>query len=288
MRLPFPPLLPLMTLLAGGMTLLGQSPLQAGDPPSAGAPPAVAAPQQNARIPEGKGATAPSGKFIPAGTGETTPRNHEALEQQLRSALKVEEEAPGKFRIGLVTFDATARTVSLPAKVKMRGGVIEYALTTEAGKAHEALLTTTANPRDLHIACLLLGMKAVPPGPQKGGGDALPESEGIRISVLWETNGPAINRPLCALMQLAAGGPDGPVSPMKDVPWHYTGSGFTASGGFAADLEGSIISLIRDGAALVNNPGPSRDHDDIHVPNSNKLPPAGTPVIIRFQLPAKP
>jgi hypothetical protein len=135
-----------------------------------------------------------------AGAGETTPKNHEALEQQLRSALKVEEEAPGKFRIGLITFDAAARTVSLPAKVNMRGGVIEYALTTEAGKAHEALLTTTANPRDLHVACLLLGMKAVPPGPQKGGGDALPESEGIRISVLWETNGPAINRPLCALM----------------------------------------------------------------------------------------
>ncbi len=153
MILPFPPLLPLITLLTGGMTLSLQSPLQAADPPSTVSPPVApaSAPQQNTRIPEGKGGTAPSGKFIPAGAVETTPKNQEALEQQLRSALKVEEEAPGKFRIGLITFDATARTVSLPAKVKMRGGVIEYALTTEAGKAHEALLTIKVVSSALHF-----------------------------------------------------------------------------------------------------------------------------------------
>jgi len=151
MILPFPPLLPLITLLTGGMTLSLQSPLQAVDPLSTVSLPVAPGPQQNTRIPEGKGGTAPSGKFIPAGAGETTPKNQEALEQQLRSALKVEEEAPGKFRIGLITFDATARTVSLPAKVKMRGGVIEYALTTEAGKAHEALLTIKVVSSALHF-----------------------------------------------------------------------------------------------------------------------------------------
>lgn len=49
-------------------------------------------------------------------------------EKKLRAALKVEELEPGKFRIGKVTFDRNARTVTFPAKVNMRGGLIEYVL----------------------------------------------------------------------------------------------------------------------------------------------------------------
>ena len=49
--------------------------------------------------------------------------------------------------------------------------------------------------------------------------------------------------------------------------------------------EGSIISLIRDPVALINNPLPDRDNDDIHVPNKPLLPPVGRPVEVIIQFP---
>ena len=242
----------------------------------------------NERIPEGKGGTSESGKFVPAGVTTGVPTGRDEAEKNLRAALNVEELSPGKFRIGRVTFDKSARTVSLPAKVNLRGGVLEYALTTEAGKAHETLLTTTASPKDLHMACLLLGMKGGPVTGKAGSEMTLTPSESVRITVSWETNGPPVVRPLAALLRLAAGGPESESTPMEDGPWHYNGSRFYGAGGFAAEAEGSFISLIRDDAALLNYPGPSRDNDNTHVPNPTALPPAGAPVTVTLLLPMLP
>ena len=115
----------------------------------------------SAKIPAGKGALTTGGKFVPPqGTETQQPATRAEAEGKLQSALKVEELGGGKFRVGQVSFDKSARKVSLPAKVNMRAGVVEYMLTTEAGKKHEALLTTAASPQDLHLACLLLGMVA--------------------------------------------------------------------------------------------------------------------------------
>ncbi len=240
-------------------------------------------------IPDGKGDTTPAGKFIPStAAAEVAPVKPEDAEKKLRAALKVEELAPGKFRIGKVKFDAAARTVSLPAKVNLRGGVIEYVLTTEAGKAHEAMLTTGASPRDLHLACLLLGMKGAPVTGEVNAAMTVPAAESVRIAVMWETNGPVKTLPLASLLRVVKNGPDGKSTPVADGAWHYTGSCFFGNGSFAAEAEGSFISLIRDPAALLNNPDPTRDNDEMHVPNTTALPAAGTPVTVIFQLPAKP
>ena len=251
---------------------------------SEGAAVSPAAPA-NQRIPAGKGDTSDSGKFVPAGAAAGAPASRDEAEQRLREALHVEELSPGKFRIGRVTFDKSARTVSVPAKVNMRGGVLEYVLTTEAGKAHEALLTTTASPKDLHLACLLLGMKGGPVTGKAGSEMTLTPSGSVRITVSWETNGPPVVLPLAALLRLAAGGPESESTPMADGPWYYNGSRFYGAGGFAAEAEGSFISLIRDDAALLNYPGPSRDNDNTHVPNPAALPPAGAPVTVTLRLP---
>lgn len=245
--------------------------------------------QTAAAIPEGKGSATAAGKFVPAVSEEKEKGKAvkpEEAEKQLRTALKVEELGAGKYQIGKVKFDAGARTVSVPAKVNMRGGVIEYVLTTEAGKAHEAMLTTTASPRDVHLACLLLGMKAAAVTGEVHAAMTVPAAESVRIAVSWETNGPAKMVPLASLLQVAEGGPDGPKSAQADGAWHYTGSVFSGSGQFAAEAEGSFISLIRDPAALLNNPDKTRDDDGLHVPNTANLPVAGTPVTVIFQLPA--
>ncbi len=281
---------PLLLVLPAGLALVYSTHTSRGQSVVHGPSAAISpGPTVNDRIPDRKGDTTQAGKFIPANrAAEGAPVQPAEAEMKLRAALKVEELAPGKFRVGQVIFDATARTVNLPAKVNMRGGVIEYVLTTEAGKAHESMLTTTASPKDLHLACLFLGMKGTPHTGAAGEAMKLAPGESVRISVSWETNGPAKVFSLAALLSLAKGGPGGKTSHVADGPWHYTGSRFFASGSFAAEAEGSFISLIRDDSALVNSPDPSRDDDDIHVPNTTALPAAGTPVTVSFQLPAKP
>jgi hypothetical protein len=287
----------LFPAMPAGLALLCFT-VRAGGPPADSPPPipltATPAPAvAGGRIPEEKGSTTQAGKFVPAAavpaadTAQGAPLKPEEAEKKLQAALKVEELAPGKFRVGQVKFDAAARTVSLPAKVNLRGGVIEYVLTTEAGKAHESMLTTKASPRDLHMACLLLGMKGAPLTGGAGEAMKLQPAESVRISVSWETNGPPVTVPLAALLQLKKSGDCCDSARMADGPWQYTGSRFMGSGTFAAEVEGSFISLIRDDSALLNNPDESRDNDEVHQSNPDKLPPGGTPVTIVFQLPAK-
>jgi hypothetical protein len=65
--------------------------------------------------------------------------------------------------------------------------------------------------------------------------------------------------------------------------WLYNGSEFNPWG-FAVLQEHSLIALIRDSTALVNNPGADRDNDQIHVPNAALLPAVGTPVEVVIRL----
>ena len=47
------------------------------------------------------------------------------------------------------------------------------------------------------------------------------------------------------------------------------------------------MALIRDPAALVNNPGADRDNDLIHLPNTRLVPGQGTPVRVVLRLPER-
>jgi len=238
--------------------------------PAAGVAAPAAPSTLSPEIPAGKGSLNDAGKFT-ASTPSSPPARtvtREEAEAKLHKSLKIEELSPGKFRIGRVNFDKTARTVAIPAKVNQREGIVEYVLTTEAGKRHEALLTTTALPQDMHLACLLLGMKGAALSGGRGEAMSVAAADAVEVSVTWETNGPS--------------------DPMPAGPWHYTGSRFIGPGGFAAQAEGSFIALIRDDTALLNNPGLSRDYDDLHVPNAALLPAAGAPVTIICRLAANP
>jgi hypothetical protein len=179
-----------------------------------------------------------------------------------------------------VELDRMARTVTIPAKVHVVEGLIEYLLVHATGKVHETLFSTEASPQDIHIACLLAGW-AEPKG-------KTPAS--IRIEVSWDTNGPVRIESAETLVAFAKGHPRAnTVGHLEAGPWTYAGS-MVDSAGFAASREGSIISLINDPAALVTNPRPGREDDTLHVPNGKLLPAAGTAVriTIRAQAPAKP
>lgn len=235
-----------------------------------------------------QGKVEPGGRFVPTPPPtptETKPAamTREQAEEALRKDLRIEKISATLMRLGEVTLDSAARTVRFRAVVNMTQGQVEYAVVTENGKKHEAVFTTKANPRDIHLAMLLLGVR--PHSPASSGAITPPAAASINATVEWETNGPPKKHPLAEFVALTDGSPDQPPArTLANDPWVYTGSAFDASG-FVALRDGSIISLIVDPAALLGSPAKERDNDDIHVANSALLPRAGMPVTIVLTCP---
>ena len=188
--------------------------------------------------------------------------------------------APGKFQIGQVNLDKTNRTISFPAAVNMREAdlPVEYAVVQQRGKTHESIFRTEARPHDIQVALLLLGAQPAMTNSFGASGKEVPIGERLTIEVAWTNDGRAVH---CAMEDLVTNKETGQT--MTRGEWIFNGSNFS-EGVFNAERDGSIVSIHIDPGALINNPRPGRENDDLHVPNPAKLPPAGHPVEVRFKL----
>lgn len=236
-----------------------------------------------------QGSVNSSGKFTPvpfgsSATNKDLPRTRGEAEAMLKDALNVTQTGDNTFQIGRVQFDQQQRTVTLPATVCERTQVVEYALVTTKGKTYESLLATEAKPVEVHLAFLLLGVSPVPLLGNQSQPDPVPDTNTLQIEIAWNVNGRTNQVPLAKLVRVTNGNPDDPGHPMTLQKWLYNGSQFD-QWGFAAQREGSLVALIRDPAALVNNPGADRDNDLVHLPNTAILPAKGTPVSVVLRLP---
>ena len=93
----------------------------------------------------------------------------------------------------------------------------------------------------------------------------------------WDGHGRVMRMPLTEAVMLADPASGEEKSTLPGGLWMYNGSRLI-EGRFQADQSGSLVSIIRDPDALINNPGARRDNDEIHVPNAAKLPKLQTPV----------
>jgi hypothetical protein len=188
--------------------------------------------------------------------------------------------APGRFQIGNVSLDKTNQTVSFPAAVNMRAAElpVEYAVVHERGKTHESILRTEARPHDIHVALLLLGAQPMMTNSFGPSGKEVPIGERVIIEVAWTNEGRTMR---CAMEDLITYKENGQT--MTRGEWIFNGSNFS-EGVFNAERDGSIISIHIDPGALINNPRPGRENDDLHLPNPARLPPIGHPVEVRVRL----
>lgn len=189
----------------------------------------------------------------------------------------VREVAPGVLEVGAVRIEKASRRLSFDAEVNMAAGEIEYVLVTKSGKTHESAFATDAKPTDIHLAALLLGIRDAGkfPGAPTNPPPTL-RGEPVRIDVSWTANGKVRTVRLEDFVQHVETGRS-----LSRGPWIYNGS-TVWEGRFIADTEGSIISIIDDRDALVNNPRPGREDDKIWRVNEKLSPPKGTRVRITF------
>jgi hypothetical protein len=186
--------------------------------------------------------------------------------------------APGVFELGKVRLNKTEGSVSFPAVINLSPGLIEYLVVTENGKIHESLLRTEVEPFHIHTAMLLIGAKGAGTNmfPEKPTG-ALPGDK-INLEVSWKIEGKKHNR---RGEELVYNGQT--KSTMSQGHWIYNGSRIF-EGTFIAQQDGSIVSLIEDPDALINNPRPGRESDEIWEVNTNGLPALNSPVEVKLTL----
>jgi hypothetical protein len=186
-----------------------------------------------------------------------------------------------------VRIDKAKRTVAFEATINQHDGPLEYLLVNEKGKTHESLLATKIDPYDIQVAMLLLGINpagqasARPPEQiDRKYLEAAPKLKGEKIDVYLEWKaGAGVHR--ARAEDLIHNSETN--ATMTPGPWIYNGSEMY-NGRFLAQVDGSITALVRDPAALMNNPRPGNDDDQIWEVNSTATPAIGTPVDVIVQL----
>ena len=216
-----------------------------------------------------------------------------ALGQSASSTnVSLVEVRPGVFELGGITIDRHNRTVRFPAKTNLRQGAMEYFLVTYWGKTHESILRTDIEPNRIHLAMLLLGAKGAGTNAEaalenfdrfiSNPSSARLPGDVITLDIKWQADGKEIRRPAEEFVFN-----DESQAVMPAGSWVYNGS-LLFDGFFLADRDGSVVSLITDPCALINNVAPGHDNQAIWMANTNSLPPIDTPVEVTLQLKGTP
>ncbi len=216
------------------------------------------------------------------------------------------EVSPGVYQIGLVQLDKSNKSVQFPAVLNMDHGLIEYLLVTTRGKTHESLLKTEAEPYHIHVAMLLLGAKGaaqtkellnVPtgeyhvntPGAATNRLAALLKGDPIRIELVWTNANGARGATHPTVSTNAAEDWITDLQTGKSAArgtWDYNGSR-VVDGIYMAQQQGSIVAVIDDVDAMVNNPRKGHENDQVWEVRTNTVPKLNGKVLVRFKLGSK-
>jgi hypothetical protein len=189
------------------------------------------------------------------------------------SAPRIQKLGDGRIVVGLVTVDPERRQISFPAKVNQRSGLVEYAVVTSKGKVHESVFVTEAAPTHIHMAALLLKLAPL---------EGLAEPVKLAVEVEWQLDGSARRESLDRfIVHTKDAGASRAGSTLPREAWHYAGSVLN-DGVLVAEAEGSVIALITDEAALIQNPRAGRVDDELHAPNPALLLEQGCAVVVHL------
>ncbi|MBA4147103.1 MAG: hypothetical protein H0X66_03235 [Verrucomicrobia bacterium] len=192
----------------------------------------------------------------------------------------VKEVQPGIFEIGKVRLDKSDRSISFPAAINMTNGPVEYLLVSAVGKLHESVLKTEVDPMHIHLSALLLGAKGAQTNLTVHDFDTkeIP-GESIDLLVQWTEDGREKKVRAEQLVFNTA-----TLKVTTKGPWIYNGSQ-VHGGTLVAQRDGLIVAIMSDPLALMNNPRPGRENDEIWEVNKSSVPPLNTPVqfILQFK-----
>ncbi len=196
--------------------------------------------------------------------------------------------APAKAELRGIKVDREAGHLDLTAKVVLQEGEwLELLACTPGTREHESILTVDAQPRDIHLALILLGLE--PGSPLKWerleSGEAKvhpPTGPEVAVMLIYEHDGQTrtVNANEWVVDQRTGRVMEGNV-------WLFAGSRFETYDGkqiYMADPNGSVLSLVNFGDdVLARDTEMTRDNDDqAWNTNTPVIPKEGTVVTIRL------
>ncbi|MFM7181722.1 MAG: YdjY domain-containing protein [Verrucomicrobiales bacterium] len=219
---------------------------------------------------------------------------------------QVEKVGDTGFKIGLIEFDSATREIRFPARVNMQEGMIEFPITHENGRVHEAIFITKALPLHLETALRLLRFKASPevfptypgvdfnnPPPYEEWPDpvypaAIPESH-VQVFVSWADK----KEPVDIRAMLYRSGEESTedkdaVRFEKLAPhWVFTGSN-EKMGLEVESLGGAIVGIRPEPACSINTVSSEIVHQLEWFADQKRIPAPDTQVTIHIRPFAKP
>ena len=201
------------------------------------------------------------------------PPPGEQLDRHTFRVSPVEQVSPGEYRVGDILISKTEKTVSFPAEVNMDKGLLEYVLVRNGGKTHESLLRTKIEPYNLQVACLLLGIEGTSAPLAFQGSPEIPKGDKVALSIRLKDGSTVTPE---KWMNQTVGGTNRDIS---NLQWVFTGS-VVSNGRFAAQVDGSMIAVFHDPAAIIDNASPGGESDKIWFVKEGAAPPVGTPVTL--------
>lgn len=176
-----------------------------------------------------------------------------------------------RIRVGSVWIENATRAVVATGWVNQTSGLIEVLACGPQGKLHESLFCLQAGPLDFQTAMLLAGFK---PGASNG--------TPVSIEVEWRGSNGVCRLPAA---QMVSNVENRCVLP--DGAWIFTGSRIE-NGAFRALIDQGFVATYWDDWAIVNLNLPCATNDTILCVNEARVPPAETPVTLRFRTVRQP
>ena len=172
--------------------------------------------------------------------------------------------ATNDLSLGDVRVNPAALSISFPAQVNQRTGLVEYLVVHETGKVHESIFKTKVGGEQIHAAALLFAEKSAT------GTNAQLKLKNIQVT--WTENGAEKKFAAAELIldkkkKRALG----------ETKWAYRGSRLI-DGVFLAQRDGSLIGIIEDRDALVDQATPEASDDENWEPLAEKIPAIATAV----------
>ncbi len=228
-------------------------------------------------------------KEVPAtpSTPPPTVPGDDAARQLAEAQQRLKKISATDYDLDGIRINAATREVRLPAQVCLKKAPIEYMLTTDTGKTHETVFTTTISPTAIQVALLLANYQPategllthVPPEERpKIWKEEPPKDKGgnrVKIMVEWKVEKETKTAPLSVMMQDS----DNRKPPADLDTWVFNGS-YIDERGFIAQHEGSIIGAWLDRGAIINSPAKGNWRDDLWISLPDNIPEEGTPVTI--------
>lgn len=196
-----------------------------------------------------------------------------------------------------LTINREAGTIDLPAvMVPVKPEWLELIATTkgENSREHEAIVTLTAKPSEIHLALLTLGLEPGHPLINRRVGDQFitdpPTGPVVKVFFIYQKDGQFVQTPAHHWVLNQQTG-----QPLADTPWLFAGSQFRQWQGkeyYMADGAGNAVSLVNFGDDLIvrqTDINQDTDGQALQINEALALP-YGSPLTLRIQAtpPPKP